>query len=395
MDAELRKPSPDPQSQVPELMEGLADVAEERAVDAGQVILEEGGTGDELYLILEGRVEVTRSGDGEPVVLAERGRGDFFGEMGLIEGRPRFATVRALDPTRLLVFSEADLRAAWPPQPGFAFQILRLLSARLREADLKMIADLQRKNMQLSRRLRHELELARQIQRSMLPRVFSPVRGAVCAARSRPAREVGGDFYDVIPLDPDRTGLVIADVSDKGLSAALYMALARSVIRSEASHHRSPREALLTANQLLLEMIEATMFVTVFYGVLEQGARRLRYVRAGHNYPILYDPLDHTCRQLRGQGIVLGCLRQVDLEEVVVDLSPGDVLVLYSDGITDANSATGEFFGMERLEETVCGADGMAPEDVCNHVFDRVDRFQGEGVQFDDMAVLVTRTTDE
>jgi sigma-B regulation protein RsbU (phosphoserine phosphatase) len=348
------------------------------------------------------------------VVLAERGPGDFFGEMGIIEDRPRFATIRAVKPTCLLEISEPDLRAVLARRPVLLYEAARVLSSRLREADLQMISDLQRNNRELAQALRqlreaqaalvekerldHELELAHGLQQSILPQAFPELSGASFGADNRPARQVGGDFYDVIPLSGERIGLVMADVSDKGMAAALYMALTRSLIRAEARHHASPRQVLLSTHRLLLEMTQdnmtqASMFVTVFYGVLELGSGTLRYVRAGHDCPLLFDPHSGECRTLTGRGIVLGCVDQVDLEEVSVDLQPGELLVLYTDGITNANSTAGEFFGMERLRETVCATGDLSPQNVCGLVIERVDRFQAGAVQYDDMALLAVRRT--
>jgi serine phosphatase RsbU (regulator of sigma subunit) len=391
----------------PEVLEGLAEMARQKRFRSGQVILQEGSGGRELYLVVEGLVEVVKHHEGQEVVLARRGPGDFFGEMGLIEDSPRFATIRALEPTRLLEISEPDLRAVLARKPVLLYEAARVLSSRLREADLQMIADLQRKNEQLvlayrelqeaqaalveKKRLEHELTLARELQQSILPCSFPELPGASCAARSRPARQVGGDFYDVILLSGGRVGVLMADVSDKGLPAALYMALTRSLLRAEARHHTSPRQVLLSTHRLLLEMTQANMFVTAFYGVLELPNGTLRFARAGHNYPLLFSPQSGECRTLTGRGIVLGCVEQVDLEEVSVDLHLGELLVLYTDGITDANSTAGEFFGMERLRETVCATGELSPQNVCDLVFERVDRFQAGAVQYDDMALLALR----
>ncbi len=391
----------------PETVEALAGAATPRQFEAGEVILQQGASGRELYLVVEGLVEVVKHLQGEEMVLATRGPGDFFGEMELMEEKPRFCTVRALEPSRVLEISQPDLRAILAQRPGVLYQVTRMLSARLREGGFHMIADLQRKNRQLARayrelqeaqagllekeRLEHELDLARELQQSILPQTFPDLRGARFAARGRPARQVGGDFYDVIPLSEQRVGLVIADVSDKGLSAALYMALTHSLIRAEARHHASPRQVLLSTHRLLLEMTRANMFVTVVYGVLDLGKGSLDYARAGHNHPLLFHPHTGDCRILTGRGIVLGCMEQVDLEELSVDVHPGELLVLYTDGITDANSAAGEFFGDERLHEIVCATGELSAQSVCDLIFERVDRFQAEAVQYDDMAVLAVR----
>jgi sigma-B regulation protein RsbU (phosphoserine phosphatase) len=390
-----------------DVVERLAEGGVERSFQPNQVILEEGSTGREMYLIVEGQVEVVKGHGAEEMVLARRGPGDMFGEMGLIEARPRFATIRALEPTRLLEFSEYDMRSALTEQPQLLYRTIQILSARLRESDRQMIADLQRKNQELAQayreleeaqaalvekeRLERELELARELQQSILPHEFPHLPGFSCAARSQPARQVGGDFYDVIPLSEERVGLVMADVSDKGMAAALFMALTRSLIRAEARRSSSPRQVLLRVHRLLLEMSRANMFVTVFYGVLDLAQGTFCYARAGHDRPLLLSPSTGECRFLTAKGTLLGLIEEVSLEEARVDLGPGDLLALYTDGITDAKSPAGEFFGVERLREAVCAAGGQIAQDLCDLIFKRVEQFQAGAVQYDDMALLVVR----
>jgi serine phosphatase RsbU (regulator of sigma subunit) len=390
-----------------DIIEGLVKAAVERSFQQGQIIFQEGSTGRELYLIVEGTIEVVKGHGADEMVLARHGQGDFFGEMSFIEDNPRFATIRALEPTRLLEFSEQNLRSVLLRQPRLLYGMVQELSSRLRKADMQMIADLQRKNIDLTQayrelqeaqaalvekeRLECELELARELQQSILPHEFPDLKEFSFAARSRPARQVGGDFYDVIPLSRGRVGLIMADVSDKGMSAALYMALTRSLIHAEAKRSSSPRKVLLSVHSLLLEMSQADMFVTVFYGVLDPAQSNLRYVRAGHDRPLLFSPTTGEWRFLTGEGTVLGFVEEVSLEEVGVDLRPGDLLIFYTDGITDANSPAGEFFGSERLRETVCAAGGLGADDMCDHIFEHVDQFQTGAVQHDDMALLVVK----
>ena len=394
----------------PDVVEGLAKVAVERVYEAGQVILQEGSPGREMYVIVRGLVEVVKGHGARETVLARRGRGEFFGEMGLFEASPRFATIRTVKQTRLLEFSERELQAVLHEQPGLLYQAIRVLIGRLRESDLHMISDLQRKNEELARaykelqeaqaeliekeRIERELELAREIQQSILPRSFPKVAGVEFAARSQPALQVGGDFYDVIPLGRGRLGLVIADVSDKGMPAALYMALARSLIHVEAKRALSPRQVLRNANRLLLEISHADMFVTVFYAVFDQAQGSLSYARAGHDRPLILGAGLGECHSLEAQGMALGIFNNVELQEAEVRLHPGETLVLYTDGITDANSPGGEFFGTDRLQDTVCSARSRTAQGLCDLVFERVTRFQGDAVQHDDMAVLVMRIAD-
>jgi len=153
-------------------------------------------------------------------------------------------------------------------------------------------------------RLEGELELARDVQQAMLPHQFPDVPGYRFAAQYRPARQVGGDFYDVIDLGPDRFGLVVADVSDKGMPAAVYMALTRSLLVAEARRSNSPMAVLYHVNDLLLELGQARMFVTVFYGVVEIATGMLTYARAGHDRPLLLRA--GKAYELSGEGIFLG-----------------------------------------------------------------------------------------
>ena len=392
-----------------DVVERLADQVAEKAFEPGQAIVDEGATSREVYLILSGEVEIVKAAPDGEIVIARRTAGEVFGEMSMIEGSPRFATVRAVQQTRVLELSEAAMRSVFEEQPHLLFRTTQMLSHRLRESDLQMIADLQRKNRELTRaygelqsaqaalveqeRLDHELELAHQLQESILPHDFPRIPGFTCAARSQPARQVGGDFYDVIPLGGQCVGLVIADVSDKGMPAALYMALTRSLIRAEATHSDSPRDLLLSVHRLLMEITEATMFVTIFHGVLDLARGSFRYARAGHDRPLHFRP-GGKCRFLEGAGMALGIVDPVHLEEVEVEVQPGDLLVLYTDGITDATGPSGERFGVERLVATICAAGGASAEDLHHLIFNRVKAFQAGAEQYDDMALVVIGVED-
>ena len=238
-------------------------------------------------------------------------------------------------------------------------------------------------------RLERELELARQVQQSMLPRTFPSVPGLAFAAANIPARHVGGDFYDVIRLDDERVGLVIADVSDKGMPAALYMALARSLILAEARQYTSPAAVLTNVNQLLLELGEQDMFVTVFYGVVDCDTERLTYARAGHDRPFLVR--DGTVTTLGGRGMALGLFDNTlfNVSEEELTLRPGDRLVLYSDGLSDVVNPDGQMLLTERLRAMVLRHAPQSPVAFCRALFDDLAAYQGSAPQFDDMAVVV------
>ncbi len=295
---------------------------------------------------------------------------------------------------------EVALLRAFGNQAAMAIQ-----RAGLTEALRDKVRQLEAAQVELvqKERLEREMELARQVQQSVLPRVFPLVPGYTFAARSEPARWVGGDFYDVILLDADRFGLVIGDVSDKGMPAALYMAQVHSLIRAEARRQRMagapvgsggagspppPEEVLHTVHRLLQELGRSSKFITVFYGVVDTASRRLTYVRAGHDLPILLRAGE--VHQLRGEGLPLGFpdMDELYLSQETIDLQPGDRLVLYTDGLTDAISPDGRAFGRERLIAQLRARAGVATADLCDALFAELAAHQGTADQFDDMTML-------
>jgi serine phosphatase RsbU (regulator of sigma subunit) len=238
-------------------------------------------------------------------------------------------------------------------------------------------------------RMEREMELAREVQRSMLPRTFPAIPGYHFAGRNEPARQVGGDFYDVIALDEDHFGIAIADVSDKGMPAALYMALARSLLLSSSQGTLSPREVLIHVNNLLRALGEPNMFVTLFYGVVDRSTRQLTYTRAGHDRPVLLH--DGSLQELGGRGMALGLLDRdmLSLTEEQIALAPGDRLVLYTDGLTDAPAPDGQLFDRARLKTLFQAQSTLPPGEFCATVFAHIAAYQSGAEQFDDMTMLV------
>lgn len=238
-------------------------------------------------------------------------------------------------------------------------------------------------------RLEQELDLARQVQESMLPRIFPLTPGYSFAAFNRPARHVGGDFYDVILLDADAVGLVIGDVSDKGMPSALYMALTRSLIFAEARRERSPARVLQNVHRLLLALGESNMFVTVFYGVVDMPARRLTYARAGHDYPLLLR--QGMVQRLGGNGLFLGFpgVDDLQLSEEQLALEANDRLVLYTDGLTDVVNEHGRLFSPAQLFPVMQQHAHLPLPNFCQAIFADLETYQGNAEQFDDMTLLV------
>ena len=242
-------------------------------------------------------------------------------------------------------------------------------------------------------RMERELELARQLQQSVLPHTFPLVPGYAFAARSEPARWVGGDFYDVILLEADRIGLIVGDVADKAMPAALYMAQTHSLLRAEARRKASPAAVLDSVHRLLQALSRVEMFVTVFYGIVEGSSRRLTYARAGHDYPLVLRR--GLALPLAGEGTALGFpgVENLHLTEEQVDLQPGDRLVLYTDGLVDARASDGRTFGLGRLKATLCSFGHLSADALCAGTFGQLDAFRGEVEPYDDMTLLVMHVT--
>ncbi len=238
-------------------------------------------------------------------------------------------------------------------------------------------------------RLERELELARQVQQSVLPRTFPEVPGYTFAARNVTARQVGGDFYDAFQLEDGRFGVAIADVSGKGLPAALYMALTRSLLLAEARRESVPSAVLGKVNDLLQELGQPNMFVTIFYGIVEQATGRLTYARAGHDRPLLLR--NGTAYEIDCPGMALGLFPtpQIALADAGLQLQPGDRLVLYTDGMTDLQNPAGALYDRARFTAVASRLAGQPAAGLCDGVFAALAEYQADAEQYDDMTLLV------
>jgi sigma-B regulation protein RsbU (phosphoserine phosphatase) len=273
----------------------------------------------------------------------------------------------------------------------FAFIVENLQNERRMQAERDtLLREMERKNT--------ELAIAAEIQQSFLPDSIAQVEGFEIAARSIMAKEVGGDFFDVIPLEvvplgKGQLGIMIADVSGKGIPAALFMALSRIVVRVNATWYGSrAAEAIRYANTIIANDTKSGMFVTLFYGYLDAATRTLTYVNAGHNPPIHYRARDGTLMELTATGIAMGALPDAPYTQDSVQMAPGDILILYTDGITEAENVQLEMFGMERLEKTILSSRMLPAKELSQAILDAVRSFTGEHPQSDDITLMVIRS---
>jgi sigma-B regulation protein RsbU (phosphoserine phosphatase) len=241
--------------------------------------------------------------------------------------------------------------------------------------------------------LEKELIVGREIQLSLLPKSLPVLPGWDLAVYYQAARQVGGDFYDFfhLPGEPGRLGLVIADVAGKGVPAALFMALSRTAIRIAAQTDPSPAAALARANELIMQDSYADLFVTACYAVLDTAGGRLIFANAGHNRPLWLRAATGEFEELAARGIVLGFFAGIDLEECQIDVAPGDLLILYTDGVTEAMDAAHQLFGQERLRAAVAARDQDCAQEIVQAIVEAVITFTGNIPQSDDCTVLVVK----
>jgi sigma-B regulation protein RsbU (phosphoserine phosphatase) len=243
-----------------------------------------------------------------------------------------------------------------------------------------------------------ELAIAAEIQQSFLPDTITQVEGFDISARSVMAKEVGGDFFDVIPLEvvplgTGKLGIMIADVSGKGIPAALFMALSRIVVRVNATWYRNrPAEAIRDANTIICHDSRSGMFVTLFYGLLDARERTLTYVNAGHNPPIHFRRADGTLTELEATGIAMGVMDDAGYSQDSVTLAPGDILVLYTDGITEAENERLDMFDVGRLRDVILAAQDLPSQEIADAVLAAVRTFTGTHPQSDDITLMVIRS---
>jgi len=303
-------------------------------------------------------------GAGERVLsvpLIARGAGDPLGAMTLI-GRPAATRFTA---------GHAKLAATIATQLAIAIENSRLV-----------------RSLQETERVRHEIEIAASIQRSLLPDEPPLVPGVSLAGRCVPAAQVGGDYFDFVLDDKGGLFLLIADVAGHSISSGLLMAMARSIIRRDAAEGRAPGEVLSVANRAMFgDLVTAGLFITMFCARYEPSSGVLAFANAGHNPPLLRRAGGQELLELDGDGAPLGIIETIEFEERTLQLAAGDRLLMYTDGVSEASNPSGEQYGERRLRELVLSAD-MAPQELTDRVYDAVRSHSGSEPQHDDVTLV-------
>jgi serine phosphatase RsbU (regulator of sigma subunit)/putative methionine-R-sulfoxide reductase with GAF domain len=277
----------------------------------------------------------------------------------------------------------------------FRSRRLEILNGVAQQIALAMQNDLFQHETVARERLEMEVQLARQIQQAFVPEKLPVLPGWDLSARWRTARQVGGDFYDIIELSDGRIGLFIADVADKGMPAALFMALTRTLMRAAVLQTDSPAEALRQVNDLLYPDCEQGMFVTAVYGVLDLKTGKFTYANAGHNPPLGAHPAARgrggEVERLTRTGIALGVIEHAVITERSIDLLPGQTLVLYTDGVTESFSPTGQMYGEERLLQVLSASAASSAGELLDEIDTAICAFIADAPVSDDITMVAVR----
>jgi sigma-B regulation protein RsbU (phosphoserine phosphatase) len=389
-------------------LDSLVEVVNTNFYPGGSIVCYEGEREYIFYIIQEGEVAFTKKmGEGEQF-LGLKTRGEFFGELGVLDRAPRAATVHAISDCTLIEIHEETLDDILTRYPSVVRAIMRGITRSVRDTDRITIAELQLKNNELARtlenlkaaqaellrreRLKRDLEIAAEVHRNILPTAFPEVPGFEFSALARPAREIGGDLYDVVDMGQNQIGIVMADASGKSVQAAIYMAVVRALFLSQSNASLSPAQTAHRIHDLLMRVsTTADMFVTAFYARLDYTARQMSYVRGGHDRPVFYHAADSRVELLDAPGRFLGLLPGLVVEEECCAFEPGDVLVCYSDGVTDAVSKSGEMYGLERLEKIVTEHGHRPAGELLQVIETDIDSFRDGTEQPDDLTLLITK----
>ncbi len=346
----------------------------------GQTIFKTGDVGDAMYILLEGEVHIKV----DDRIIDQLYTGDLFGEMALVDAQPRSASAIAFSECKLMKIDENRFVEMASQLPKFGLAVMRIMSTRTRRLIQEEVS---------RQRLVEELAIGTEIQQGLLPDTMPDFAGWEFAAVYKTATQVGGDLYDfVLEADkPDFVEFVVADVTGKGVPAALFMASMRSVLRTLAQHSDSPTYILQQSNRSIIEDMRAPLFLSALFGRLNLKTGDVTLANAGHDWPLWVKANEDQVETLEMPGYVLGMFREIEPEEKSVTLQPGDSLILYTDGVTEARNSAGEFFDDDRLVDVVKTHANASAEKIAAQIVGAVEAFTDGHPRSDDLTLVVIR----
>jgi len=385
----------------------LADQMEIIDLPAGATLFQENDHGEAFYIVAAGEVEVIKAmGSEDERMLAIRNTGDFIGELSLINpSGKRMASVITKSGAKLWRLSRTNFDEAAKSNSLLAYQIIRELSQRLTTAHENTIADLQIKNAELTHaynhlkeaqaqiiekeKLEHELQVAHEIQQSILPEDIPQTDSFHFGTFLKPARSVGGDFFDIFPLGENHIGIMIGDVTDKGVPSALVMAQTHALIYAEAMRGQTPQQVMEKVNQMVMRINKSGLFITAIYGILDQENGRFTYARAGHEIPLMQDIGQTSILIAKSTGQPLGLLEDAIFDIQQIQFTPGRRLLLYTDGALDMHNRAGVQYGLGRLQKDFDNTAALSPQETCEFLYQKFAAHQGDTDQDDDITLIL------
>jgi sigma-B regulation protein RsbU (phosphoserine phosphatase) len=244
------------------------------------------------------------------------------------------------------------------------------------------------------RMMQEEMRVAKETQINLLPKEFPIINGYQIAAKSIPAKEVGGDYYDLIQIDDNCFAFCLGDVSGKGMPAAMLMSNLQATLRSHTVSNNLCKDIISVSNQLLYNSTDPTKFATLFYGIINLASNEIVFCNAGHNNPLLYTD-NKNIVELKTGGIMLGCLPDSDFEDEKISIKKNDVIVIYSDGISEAMNESEEEYGEEKLKELISNHIEDSPDKIIENILSDVEMFVGKASQWDDMTLMIIKRDAE
>ncbi|MBI4759709.1 MAG: PP2C family protein-serine/threonine phosphatase [Chloroflexota bacterium] len=387
-------------------LDRLASELEVVNLRSGEILFNEGDPGEHLYIVVNGALEILMApGTSNELILNILQPGEYLGEMSLIQpGGHRTASARARGDAVLLSMSRTQFKDLLKRHPYLANAMVRVLSQRLDNTNIATFRDLTEKNRQLQKaydelkaaqeqliekeRMEKELQVAASIQMSILPDVLPSTERFDFGGRILPARQVGGDFYDVFELGDDKIGVLIGDVADKGVPSAIFMARVHALIIAETDKNLTPGDVLRMVNSHITRFEKSTQFVTALFGILDVGTGEFRYARAGHEPPLLLDPNGEVHRLPYQPGMALGLWEKIVLDEHSLTLPSGSCLLMFTDGMTDCRNPKGEPFGLERIKHTLAHLKENTAQKGCDQLLETLINYQGGAKQDDDVTLV-------
>jgi sigma-B regulation protein RsbU (phosphoserine phosphatase) len=390
-------------------LDKIISVLDVKEMKDHEILFREGDAGEHFYVVMRGELEVLLAeGKSEELLLNVLKVGEYFGEMSLVlPGGHRTASVRARGDATLLSMSRIQFLDLTKKYPQLSHSMVRVLSQRLDAANTQTFHELTEKNRQLQtaydelkaaqaqliekERLERELQVAADIQLSILPDELPVMDDFDFGACILPARQVGGDLYDIFPLKDGKVGVLIGDVADKGIPSAIFMARAHALLMAEADTGMDPGETLQHVNRHITRLQKSTQFVTVLYGILDVRTRIFSYARAGHEPPLILHADGTVERIPHNAGMALGLWDTITLDKGAVELPSGSTLLLFTDGLTDCRDTTGESFGLERVKTILSGLSDISAQHTCDHLLGKLINFQDGSKQDDDVTLVAIR----